>query len=120
MVLYFYPKDETPGCTKEACAFRDAHAKFVEAGAVVLGVSIDSGKAHDKFIEKHRLPFTLLADESKAIVRPTGYGARNGLWAGPIRGHTGSRSSSGRTAGSSAFGLRLSQPSIALEVLESI
>ena len=68
VVLYFYPKDDTPGCTKEACAFRDHFAEFGKKGAVVLGVSIDPVKAHDKFVEKYKLPFTLLADEDKKII----------------------------------------------------
>jgi len=68
VILYFYPKDDTPGCTKEACAFRDHFAEFKKKGAVVLGVSIDPVKSHDKFVEKFKLPFTLLADEDKNIV----------------------------------------------------
>src|ERR1700679_3468400 len=68
VILYFYPKDDTPGCTKEACAFRDHFADFRKKGAVVLGVSPDSVKSHDKFVEKFKLPFTLLADEDKKIV----------------------------------------------------
>ena len=72
VVLYFYPKDDTPGCTKEACAFRDLYADFKKKGAVILGVSIDSAKAHDKFAGKFKLPFTLLADEDKAIVQAYG------------------------------------------------
>ncbi len=68
VILYFYPKDDTPGCTKEACAFRDAFADFTRKGAVVLGVSADSVKAHDKFAKKFKLPFPLLADEDKRIV----------------------------------------------------
>lgn len=72
VVLYFYPKDDTPGCTKEACAFRDLYADFKKKGAVILGVSIDSAKAHDKFAGKFKLPFTLLADENKAIVQAYG------------------------------------------------
>src|SRR5262245_50183352 len=68
VILYFYPKDDTPGCTKEACAFRDDYKSFEKKGAVVLGVSIDPVKAHDKFIAKYKLPFTLLADENKEIV----------------------------------------------------
>ena len=72
VVLYFYPRDDTPGCTKEACAFRDAHAGFKKKGAVVLGVSTDSAKAHDRFVEKFKLPFTLLADEGKEIVEAYG------------------------------------------------
>jgi thioredoxin-dependent peroxiredoxin len=72
LVIYFYPKDDTPGCTKEACGFRDAYKQFEKAGAVVLGVSTDSGKSHQKFTEKFSLPFTLLADEDKAIVQAYG------------------------------------------------
>ena len=72
VILYFYPKDDTPGCTKEACAFRDGFAEFKKRGAVVLGVSTDPVKSHDKFVEKFKLPFTLLADEDKRIV--TAYG----------------------------------------------
>ncbi|KAF0178102.1 MAG: AhpC/TSA family protein [Limisphaerales bacterium] len=68
VILYFYPKDDTPGCTKEACAFRDAFADFTAKGAVVLGVSADSVKSHDKFIKKFKLPFPLLADEDKRVV----------------------------------------------------
>jgi len=72
VVLYFYPKDDTPGCTKEACAFRDEFAALKKKGAVVLGVSTDPVKAHDKFVEKFKLPFTLLADENHAIVEAYG------------------------------------------------
>src|SRR5512137_1546550 len=72
VILYFYPKDDTPGCTKEACAFRDGFADFKKKGAVILGVSPDSVKKHDQFVEKFKLPFTLLADEDKKIV--TAYG----------------------------------------------
>ena len=67
VVLYFYPKDDTSGCTKEACAFRDAHPDYRKAGAVILGVSPDSLKSHDKFRGKYELPFTLLADEDHAV-----------------------------------------------------
>ncbi len=63
VVLYFYPKDMTPGCTTEACDFRDHHDAFAELNAVILGVSPDPVKRHEKFIEKHGLPFLLLADE---------------------------------------------------------
>jgi peroxiredoxin Q/BCP len=72
VVLYFYPRDDTPGCTKEACAFRDEFASFKKKGAVVLGVSTDSGKSHDKFAAKYKLPFTLVADEDKRIVEDYG------------------------------------------------
>jgi peroxiredoxin Q/BCP len=67
VVLYFYPKDDTPGCTKEACEFRDAVKKFTSRKAVVLGVSPDSLKAHDKFIAKFGLPFVLLSDADHAV-----------------------------------------------------
>jgi peroxiredoxin Q/BCP len=72
VVLYFYPKDDTPGCTKEACAFRDIYRQFQQKGAVVLGVSADSAKSHAKFTEKFRLPFPLLADEERNIVKAYG------------------------------------------------
>ena len=61
VVLYFYPKDDTPGCTREACAFRDTHAAFEKRGAVVLGVSVDPVKSHERFAAKYALPFPLLA-----------------------------------------------------------
>ena len=67
VVLYFYPKDDTPGCTVEACSFRDEFAIFKKKGAVILGVSPDSPKKHTKFIEKFSLPFPLLADEDHKI-----------------------------------------------------
>src|SRR5947207_12140053 len=67
VVLYFYPKDDTPGCTKEACAFRDAYSKFRKRGIEVLGVSLDSEKSHQKFAKKFDLPFRLLADTDRAI-----------------------------------------------------
>jgi peroxiredoxin Q/BCP len=72
VILYFYPKDDTPGCTKEACAFRDGFSEFKKRGAVVLGASTDSAKSHDKFVEKFKLPFPLLADEDKKIVEAYG------------------------------------------------
>jgi len=67
VVLYFYPKDDTPGCTKEACSFRDAFAKFKKRGITILGASPDSEKSHQKFATKYELPFTLLADKDHAI-----------------------------------------------------
>jgi len=72
VILYFYPRDDTPGCTKEACAFRDHFSEFKKRGAVILGVSPDSVKSHNKFAEKFKLPFTLLADEDKKIVEAYG------------------------------------------------
>ena len=78
VVLYFYPRDDTPGCSKEACAFRDEFAAFKRKGAVVLGVSVDSAKSHDKFVEKFKLPFTLVSDEDKKIVQAYGvWGEKN-------------------------------------------
>ena len=67
VVLYFYPKDDTPGCTTQACGIRDAYAEFEETGAVVLGVSPDDEASHVKFKAKHRLPFTLLADTEHRV-----------------------------------------------------
>jgi len=72
VILYFYPRDDTPGCTKEACAFRDHFADFKKKGAVVFGVSPDPVKSHDKFVAKFKLPFTLLADDEKQIVNAYG------------------------------------------------
>ena len=67
VVLYFYPRDDTPGCTAQACGIRDAYAEFGRAGAVVLGVSPDDERSHTKFKEKYELPFTLLADEDHKV-----------------------------------------------------
>ena len=67
IVLYFYPKDDTPGCTAEACSFRDQYQDFQDLGAEVVGVSSDSEASHQKFTEKHRLPFPLLADTSGQV-----------------------------------------------------
>lgn len=72
VVLYFYPKDDTPGCTREACAFRDNFPNFQKIDAVVLGVSVDGQKAHRKFVDKYELPFTILVDEEKKIVEAYG------------------------------------------------
>jgi peroxiredoxin Q/BCP len=72
VVLYFYPKDDTPGCTAEACDFRDNYQGLSEKDIVVLGVSVDDEKSHIKFIAKHSLPFTLLADTDKEIVSSYG------------------------------------------------
>jgi len=77
VVLYFYPKDDTPGCTKEACAFRDAWGKFKRRGIEVLGVSLDSEKSHQKFINKYDLPFRLLADTDRKLSESYGtYGEK--------------------------------------------
>lgn len=72
VVLYFYPKDDTPGCTTEACGFRDNYSAYTQAGAVILGVSPDSAKSHTKFKNKYELPFTLLADEDHAVCEQYG------------------------------------------------
>ena len=72
VVLYFYPKDDTPGCTKEACSFRDGFAAFRRRKIEVLGVSVDDEKSHRKFAEKYSLPFRLLADPDKKIVKDYG------------------------------------------------
>lgn len=67
VILYFYPKDDTPGCTTEACNFRDDYSAYVEAGVTILGVSPDTTKSHEKFKQKYKLPFPLLADEDHAV-----------------------------------------------------
>lgn len=72
VILYFYPRDATPGCTTEACDFRDSRADYEAAGAVVLGVSPDSVESHRKFAGKHELPFTLLADPEKEVIQAYG------------------------------------------------
>jgi peroxiredoxin Q/BCP len=72
VLLYFYPRDATPGCTTEACDFRDARAEYEAAGAVVLGVSPDTVASHRKFADKHGLPFTLLADPDKEVIQAYG------------------------------------------------
>jgi peroxiredoxin Q/BCP len=69
VVLYFYPKDDTPGCTKEACGFRDDYSAYEEAGVVILGVSPDTSKSHAKFKTKYELPFTLLADPDHDVLK---------------------------------------------------
>ena len=74
VVLYFYPKDDTPGCTTEACSFRDDYQQYQQAGVVILGISPDPPKKHAKFKEKYHLPFTLLADETHEVCE------RYGVW----------------------------------------
>ena len=77
VVLYFYPKDDTPGCTKEACSFRDAFSDFKKRGIEILGVSLDSEASHKKFTAKYKLPFTLLADTDRSIADAYGvYGEK--------------------------------------------
>jgi peroxiredoxin Q/BCP len=96
VILYFYPKDDTPGCTKEACGFRDAWSDLQERGTVVLGVSGDDAASHERFATKYRLPFTLLSDPDHKVMRQYGaygektlYGKktvgviRSTLWIGP-------------------------------------
>jgi thioredoxin-dependent peroxiredoxin len=77
VVLYFYPKDDTPGCTRQACGLRDAYREFEQAGAVVLGVSADTQASHERFKTKYSLPFTLLADPEHKLGQPYGV-AREG------------------------------------------
>ncbi len=96
VIVYFYPKDDTPGCTKEACGFRDIWSQIQGTGTVVLGISPDNGASHQKFAAKYELPFTLLSDPDKAVM--TKYGAygekmmygkktvgviRSTVWVGP-------------------------------------
>jgi peroxiredoxin Q/BCP len=84
VVLYFYPKDNTSGCTAEACAFRDSHEAFTDAGAEVIGVSSDSADKHAGFASKHRLPFTLLADQGGRVRRAYGVPAALGFIPGRV------------------------------------
>lgn len=72
MVVYFYPKDDTPGCTKEACKFRDDFEDFTDLNAMVIGISADSPKSHAKFKERYRLPFTLLSDKNNVVRKQFG------------------------------------------------
>jgi peroxiredoxin Q/BCP len=96
VILYFYPKDDTPGCTKEACGFRDSWKTLQKKGVVVLGVSADSGESHQKFIKKYKLPFPLLSDKDRSVMEKYGaygekmmYGKktvgviRSTVWIGP-------------------------------------
>jgi len=84
VVLYFYPKDNTPGCTAEACAFRDGYETFTEAGAEVIGVSSDSAERHAGFAGRHRLPFTLLADQGGRVRKAYGVPAMFGVIPGRV------------------------------------
>jgi len=80
VILYFYPKDDTPGCTKEACGFRDLTAEFEKVGAVILGVSNDPVDSHVKFRDKFKLPFELLADEDAAVSKAYGVFKKKNLY----------------------------------------
>ncbi len=84
VVLYFYPKDDTPGCTKEACAFRDSYEVFKQAGAEVIGISDDSPTSHEKFATKYNLPFTLVSDNGKQVRKLYGVPATLGLLPGRV------------------------------------
>jgi thioredoxin-dependent peroxiredoxin len=84
VVLYFYPKDETPGCTAEACAFRDGYEAFTDAGAEVIGVSSDSSGRHASFADRHQLPFTLLSDQGGRVRKSYGVPAVLGVLPGRV------------------------------------
>lgn len=84
VVLYFYPKDDTPGCTKEACAFRDDHEQFGELEAEIIGVSSDSVGIHRQFVDKYGLPFTLLSDEGSRVRKMYGVPHTLGLFPGRV------------------------------------
>jgi peroxiredoxin Q/BCP len=88
VVLYFYPKDDTPGCTREACSFRDEHSALVKAGAAVLGVSPDSTVSHQKFAGKFKLPFPLLADTDHAVSEKYGAWGEKSLYGRKFMGIT--------------------------------
>ena len=80
VILYFYPKDETPGCTREACDFRDHTAEFEKHNTVILGVSTDNLESHQHFIEKHKLPFPLLVDEDATVSKMFGVYKQKNLY----------------------------------------
>jgi thioredoxin-dependent peroxiredoxin len=84
VVVYFYPKDDTPGCTAESCSFRDSHEAFTDAGASVIGISSDSVESHRSFADKHHLPFTLLADTGGAVRKQWGVGRTLGVIPGRV------------------------------------
>ena len=84
VILYFYPKDDTPGCTKEACAFRDEHEEFGKLDAEVIGVSSDSVESHRRFAEKHDLSFTLLSDEGGKVRKLYGVSNTFGIFPGRV------------------------------------
>ncbi|WP_299486982.1 peroxiredoxin [Acaryochloris sp. IP29b_bin.137] len=84
LVLFFYPKDDTPGCTKEACGFRDSYTVFQDAGAEVIGVSSDSPASHQQFANKYQLPFTLLSDHKNQARKAFGVPATLGLLPGRV------------------------------------
>ncbi len=88
LVLQFYPKDDTPGCTAEACDLRDNYHRFQAQGYEILGVSPDSAKKHIKFVEKYNLPFDLLADEAMSWRRPMASGGKRSSWAAPTTAST--------------------------------
>ena len=84
VILYFYPKDDTPGCTKEACSFRDQYEDFKGAGAEVIGVSSDSAESHQRFAAKYSLPFTLVSDQGGQVRKRYGVPATLGLLPGRV------------------------------------
>lgn len=86
IVLYFYPKDNTPGCTKEACGFRDLSAPLKKAGVVVLGVSKDSFESHKKFASGNKLPFTLLSDPKAEVMKKYGAFGKKMMYGKPVEG----------------------------------
>ena len=91
VLLYFYPKDDTPGCTKEACAFRDHFPAFQQLHMPIFGISVDSVKRHDAFVKKYNLPFTLLADENKEVVRLMASGRKRNAAAESMKARTAGR-----------------------------
>lgn len=84
LVLYFYPKDETAGCTAQACSFRDSYEDFLEAGAQVVGVSMDTAADHESFASNHRLPFPLIADTDRSLAEAYGVSLAMGLLPGRV------------------------------------
>lgn len=101
VVVYFYPKDDTPGCTKEACSFRDANSLFMAKGAVVIGISPDDATSHQRFRAKHGLPFHLLSDTDHQVAEAYGAWARKRCTVAPTRGSSDPPLWSARTGRSS-------------------
>lgn len=85
VVIYFYPKDDTPGCTKEACGFRDGIESFKKVNTIILGISKDSVASHKKFADKFHLPFLLLSDQSKDVIKNIRRGEQKRLWVGHLK-----------------------------------
>jgi peroxiredoxin Q/BCP len=120
LVLYFYPKDDTPGCTKEACGFRDNGGKFRKLAAEVVGVSFDPAASHAKFRAKYKLPFTLLSDEDKQVAESYGVHVEKNMYGRKVKGIRRSTFVIGPDGRISAIFLKVKPDEHAAEVLEAL